>query len=229
MTISFLDLRGKDAWMVRVLQLALLTAASMCAVNAAAQSNARPAPVFGPLAPADLRAIQGVGRAVLAAHKGASTDPDDTALQSDLEQMGEALTPVIPTTAPRLQVITGNARATPEAQPSARADRDARIQRRLAGMRQRIDGLKASPRPRDANRSARTAELLSKATALQDEVGDALRQPPNERDATLAKLRERLRPKQLPEVLAEREAAARAAGEPIPEPTPTISTIARHR
>lgn len=112
---------------------------------------------------------------------------------------------------------------------SAGDEHFAAVRGRLAAVRQRTGLPAASSQPYDEVRSVHTATLLSKSSALHDELEAALAAPSADNASRLANLRERLRPKTLPEVLAERQAADRQAGESIPEPTPTISTITRHR
>jgi hypothetical protein len=192
----------------------------------AKKTRIKAAPVFGPLAPEEIRVIQGLGQAVLAARQGETSDPVEDDLRNEMKELGAALERSIGTATPKIQLRTGDGARQQE---SARDDRYAKVRSRLAAVRQRAERLRASPRSGDAVRSMRSADLLSKAAQLNDEIGAALDSPDAERAAQLARLRERLRPKTLLEVLAEQEAAAREAGEPIPEPTPTISTIVQHR
>lgn len=223
--------------------LIALVCGIVCASSVSAQiaDTTRPKgpPAFGRLSPADLRVIQGMGRAVLFAHQTAIDDPVQVAVRNDMRELGAAVDQSLFTATPQIQIDAGKT-LRPDANDirdrrsglrpdSDLPDRYVAVRSRLSMARQRTDRLRGGEAPSNAAESERAFALLTKAAALHDEIGAALDGPVADKGSRLAGLRERLRPRTLTEVLAEREAAGRVAGEAVAEPTPTITTIVRHR
>jgi len=98
------------------------------------------------------------------------------------------------------------------------------------GVRRRADSLHQSAATLSTQRTGDAADaMLARVATLRDDIHAALDSPSTGDGSSIAKLRDRLRPRTMAEVLAGQRAAAQEAGVPLPEPTPTISTLIRHR
>jgi len=211
-----------------------------CPTGASAQATdakkSMDRPAFSRLSARELRVIQGMGQAVLAAQQNATDDPVQAELRNEMRELGAAVEHSLVTVTPHIQLRDARADTAPEQrrfgsqQNGASSDRYTSLRNRLIGARLRADRLRSTAPSASAVDGARATDLLSKAIELQNEVGAALDDAAGaETSARLAGVRERLRPKTLREILAEREAADREAGQPAATPTPTLSTIVRHR
>lgn len=233
----------------------LIALGALCPLLAIAQSRNTPArelekPVsayFRTLPPADVEAVQGLGRAVLGAKRGYALSPEQAALRLELKalsaEIDSAFITVANRTAPRLQIEGGKETANTQVDArqqdqsmrsvsSSSEDSLSKLRARassLGGRRTRLADEAA--KSGDEEKRGRSEGMGAKVDILIGELQTALDAPDREKWAKLGALRKRLSPQSAD--ASYRELGSNQPGDPavrtLVEPTPTISTIIRHR
>lgn len=195
-------------------------------------------PVYGALTAGQLKQIQAVGRAVLAAKSGQQASAEEEALRSDLHALAASVDDALQLKTPKLSMsVATDTHADLAVAGVSRANQariDDLITPQLTRLHERRAAIEQLATDDEASKAQIThvQRLAQTAGHLEQSVLEALALPDDaERYARLAELRQRLRPCSPEEWRNDREREAIDSGEAkgFSAPTPTLVTQTQHQ